>query len=107
MAEGTVPELTNVELELLTEAAVQQLQLLAALQQLLHKRRCVLHDFACDSTATLKLSHELNNYFEDLKYQCLLPSVANPDPYVFGLLGSGSFYHQAKIERKTLVPTVL
>ncbi len=36
MAEGTVPELTNVELELLTEAAVQQLQLLAALQQLLH-----------------------------------------------------------------------
>jgi hypothetical protein len=45
-------------------------------------------------------------------------SVADPDPYVFGPPGSGSisqsygsglgsFYHQAKIERKTLVPTVL
>jgi hypothetical protein len=79
--EGTVPELTNVELELLTEAAVQQLQLLAALQQLLHKRRLVLHDFACDSTATLKrLSHELNNYSGDLKRQCLLSRVADPDP---------------------------
>jgi hypothetical protein len=35
--------------------------------------------------------------------------VANPDPYVFGPIGSGSraLYHQAKIVRKTLVPTVL
>jgi hypothetical protein len=109
--EGTVPELTNVRLELLTEAAVQQLQLLAALQELLHKTRCVLHDFACDSTAFLKgLSHELNNYFEYLKSKCLLSSVADPDPYdpSFGPPGSGSisqrygpgsrsFYHQAKI----------
>jgi hypothetical protein len=33
----------------------------------------------------------------------------NPDPYVFGLTGSGSgsFFHQAKIVRKTLIPTVL
>jgi hypothetical protein len=36
--EGTVPELPNVGLELLTEAAVQQLQLLAALQQFLHNK---------------------------------------------------------------------
>jgi hypothetical protein len=39
-------------------------------------------------------------------------SDANPDPmsgsvYVFGPSGSGSFYHQAKIVRKTLIPTVL
>ncbi len=34
-------------------------------------------------------------------------SVADPDPYVFGSPGSGSFYHQAKIVRKTLIPTVL
>jgi hypothetical protein len=34
---------------------------------------------------------------------------ADPDPYVFGHPGfrSGSFYHQAKIVRKTLIPTVL
>ncbi len=44
----------------------------------------------------------------------------DPDPLVFGLLesgsgptsqrhgsGSGSFYHQAKIARKTLAPSVL
>jgi hypothetical protein len=55
------------------------------------------------------------------------PSVADPDPspdpknpYVFGPSGSasgsisqrygsesGSFYHQAKLVRKTLIPTVL
>jgi hypothetical protein len=29
------------------------------------------------------------------------------DPYVFGPPGSGTFYHQAKIVRKTLIPTVL
>jgi hypothetical protein len=36
-------------------------------------------------------------------------SVADPDPYVFGPpgSGSGSFYHQAKIVEKTLIPTVL
>ncbi len=39
-------------------------------------------------------------------------SVADPDPdprdpHVFGPPGSGSFYHQAKIERKTLIPTIL
>jgi hypothetical protein len=40
-------------------------------------------------------------------------SIADPDPYVFGppgsigqRHGSGSFYHQAKIVRKTLIPTV-
>jgi hypothetical protein len=40
-------------------------------------------------------------------------SVVDPDPsdpyYVFGPPGSGSgfFYHQAKIVRKTLIPTIL
>jgi hypothetical protein len=33
-------------------------------------------------------------------------SVADPDPYVFGPPGSGSFCHQAKIVRKTLIPTI-
>ncbi len=52
----------------------------------------------------------------------VFPSVTdpdpNPDPYVFGppesgsgstshRYGSGSFYHQAKIVRKTLIPAVL
>jgi hypothetical protein len=32
-------------------------------------------------------------------------SVADPDPYVFGPPGSGSFYNQAKRVRKTLIPT--
>jgi hypothetical protein len=39
----------------------------------------------------------------------------NPDPHVFGpdpdpfseMYGSGSFYHHAKIVRKTLIPTIL
>jgi hypothetical protein len=43
-------------------------------------------------------------------------SVPDPDPHVFGppgsesirqRYGSGSFYHKAKIVRKTLIPTVL
>ncbi len=34
-------------------------------------------------------------------------SVADPDPYVFGLPNLGSFFHQAKIVGKTLIPTVL
>ncbi len=43
---------------------------------------------------------------------CLFISVPDPDPHVFGPLtckryGSRSFYHQAKIVRKTLIPTVL
>jgi len=35
------------------------------------------------------------------------PNPDPSDPYVFGLPGSGSFYHHAKIVRKTLIPTVL
>jgi hypothetical protein len=31
----------------------------------------------------------------------------DPDPQIFGPPGSGSFYHQAKIVGKTLIPTVL
>jgi hypothetical protein len=30
-------------------------------------------------------------------------NFADPDPYVFGPPGSGSFYHQAKIVRKALI----
>jgi hypothetical protein len=40
-------------------------------------------------------------------FRLLLSSVPDPDPHVFGLPGSGSFYHQAKIIKKTLLPTVL
>ncbi len=45
-----------------------------------------------------------------------LPDPDPPDPHVFGppgsgstsqRYGSGSFYHQAKIVRKPLIPTVL
>ncbi len=35
------------------------------------------------------------------------PDLDPPDPHVFGPLGSGSFYHQAKIVRKTLIATIL
>ncbi len=37
------------------------------------------------------------------------PDLHPPDPHVFGPLGSGSgsFYHHAKIVRKTLIPTIL
>jgi hypothetical protein len=39
----------------------------------------------------------------------ILSSVAdpdtNPDPYVFGPSGSGSFHHQSKIVRKIFIPT--
>jgi hypothetical protein len=46
------------------------------------------------------------------QYSSLLSSVADPDPYFFGPPGSGIisqrlFYHQAKIVRKTLIPTAL
>jgi hypothetical protein len=40
-------------------------------------------------------------------YTKILNSGADPDPYVLGPPGSGFFHHQAKIERKTLIPTVL
>ncbi len=36
-----------------------------------------------------------------------VPDPAPPDPHVFGPPGSGSFSHQAKIIRKTLIPTIL
>jgi hypothetical protein len=40
----------------------------------------------------------------------LFSSVVDPDPsdpFVFGPPESGSLYHQAKIVRKTLIPTAL
>jgi len=48
--------------------------------------------------------------------QQVVPDPDPPDPNVFGpsgsgsisqRYGSGSFYHQAKLVRKTLIPTVL
>ncbi len=53
-----------------------------------------------------------------INFSIPLTSVADPDPYVFGppgsrygtiskKYGSGSFYGQAKIVRKTLIPTNL
>jgi hypothetical protein len=53
-----------------------------------------------------------------VRYSQALHSVAdpNPDPHVFGppgsgstsqRYGSGSFYHRAKIVRKTLIPIIL
>jgi hypothetical protein len=35
------------------------------------------------------------------------PNPDSPDPHIFGPVGSGSFHHQAKIVRKTLIPTAL
>jgi hypothetical protein len=45
----------------------------------------------------------------DILSQNVFDSVGDPDPYVFGPpgSGSGSFYHQAKIVKKTLISTVL
>jgi hypothetical protein len=55
----------------------------------------------------------LSGLSKDLSFSSLsfaTTSVADPDPsdpYVFGPPGSGSFYQQAKIVRKTFDPTVL
>jgi hypothetical protein len=61
------------------------------------------------------------NYGKNIKHETILTSVADPDPdppdpHVFGppgsgstsqRYGSGSFYHHAKIVRKTLISTIL
>ncbi len=51
---------------------------------------------------------------QNVKIYLAYTSVADPDPHVFGppVSGStslryGSFYHHAKIVRKTLIPTIL
>jgi hypothetical protein len=58
--------------------------------------------------------NQLNRRVEEeqaLSFQLILrDSLADPDPpdpHVFGPPGSGSFYHHAKIVRKTLIPTFL
>ncbi len=43
----------------------------------------------------------------ELFHDNLLSSDGDPDPYVLELPESGSFYHKAKIVRKTLIPIVL
>jgi hypothetical protein len=49
-----------------------------------------------------------NSRIEALKTeQTIGTSVEDPDSYVFGPPGSRSFYHQAKIVSKTLIPTVV
>jgi hypothetical protein len=49
-------------------------------------------------------------------YRTLYSKVVDPDPYIIWApvsgsviqrYGSGSFYHQAKIVKKTLIPSVL
>ncbi len=55
-------------------------------------------------------------YLGDCTWECIpylrssvpdpSPDPDPPDPHVFGPPGSGSFYPQAKIVRKTLIPTV-
>jgi hypothetical protein len=41
------------------------------------------------------------------KEKSSVPDPDPPDPHVFGPPGSGSFYHNAKIVRKTLNPSIL
>ncbi len=69
---------------------------------------------SCDSWVYTRQNHEK---FRDFVYVKI--SVADPDPldpHVFGppgsgstsqMYGSGSFYHHANIESKTLIPTIL
>jgi hypothetical protein len=45
---------------------------------------------------------EMGNYAD---VQASVPDPDLPDPHVFG--PPGSFYHHAKIVRKTLIPTIL
>jgi hypothetical protein len=65
-----------------------------------------------------KKNDELENFFT--KRGCVVDPDPHQEPYVFGPLGSasefnshkygsgsGSFHHQAKIVRKTLISTVL
>jgi hypothetical protein len=73
-------------------------------------------------------AQENNNFIEERTKISVFTSVADPDPdpHVFGppgsgsgstiqrygsgsgsCSGSGSFYHHAKIVRKTLIPTIL
>ncbi len=76
-----------------------------------------LHDSGQSLQPLLQFPKEKSIFVK--KTKC---GVADPDPYVFGPPGSGStsistryrsgsdsgsFYHQAKIVRKTLIPSVL
>jgi hypothetical protein len=69
-----------------------------------------------------KISHEFLSAYQDFQLKvrgtepgknppaCPVRIIdADPDPHVFGPPGSGtgSFCHQAKIVRKTLIPTAL
>jgi hypothetical protein len=64
------------------------------------------------SSKYLKKSNMQKNFFnphQNVMDQQHWVKGSVADPYVFGPPGSGSrtFYHQAKIVRKTLIPTVL
>ncbi len=51
--------------------------------------------------------YELPTESTQMDFSIRVPDPDPPDPHVFRPPGSGSFYHQAKIARKTLIPTVL
>jgi hypothetical protein len=73
-------------------------------------------DSPATKTVILSIQPQSKSYRILLMDGAVLDSVANPDPYVYGLpksgfgsisqrYGSGSFYHQAKIVRKTFIST--
>jgi hypothetical protein len=69
-------------------------------------------DTGCGSRTGIRIPHQTPSprFSENsIKFNKLLFSVPDPDPnaHVFGPPGSGPFYHQAKIVKKTLIPTVL
>jgi len=61
-------------------------------------------------------SPRLLRFLAKITIECSVPDPDPPDPHVFGppgsgstsqRYGSGSFYHHAKIVRKTLIPSIL
>ncbi len=64
----------------------------------------------CASSSSTQHRNMMESYFitplrvQDTK---VVNTTSVADPYVFGSPGSGSFYHQVKIVKKTLIPTIL
>ena len=75
----------------------------------------MVHTVACKKpNVVLQVTEEA--FSSQKKATKNLNSVPDPDPHVFGppgsgstsqRYGSGSFYHHAKILRKTFIPTIL
>jgi hypothetical protein len=51
-------------------------------------------------------SHQIKTILSYIVPVFRIRPTPDPDPHVFGPPGSGSFYHKAKIIRKTLIPTL-